>query len=202
VLETRQFERVGDHRSIHVDVRVITATNRDLSHMVSEGAFRHDLFFRVNVLPIHLPPLREKIEDIPRLVEVIIDGLNRKTQKAMKGVSPDVMKDFMAYGWPGNIRELKSALEYAFVVTESGAIQKGNLPSFFPGGDANAMPEKKPSAARKDLAQLDKKTALVEALRLSRGSRTEAARLLGVHRMTVWNRMKKYDIRVTNRFDE
>ena len=202
VLETRQFERVGDHRSIHVDVRVITATNRDLSHMVSEGAFRHDLFFRVNVLPIHLPPLREKIEDIPRLVEVIIDGLNRKTQKALKGVSPDVMKDFMAYGWPGNIRELKSALEYAFVVTESGAIQKGNLPSFFPGGDANAMPEKKPSAARKDLAQLDKKTALVEALRLSRGSRTEAARLLGVHRMTVWNRMKKYDIRVTNRFDE
>lgn len=202
VLETKQFERVGDHRPVHVDVRVITATNRDLSNMVSEGAFRHDLFFRINVLPIHLPPLREKIEDIPRLVEVIIDGLNTKTQKVLKGVSPDVMKDFMAYGWPGNIRELKSALEYAFVVTESGAIQRENLPSFFPGGDGNTMPEKKPPVARKDLAQLDQKTALLEALRQSRGNRTEAARLLGVHRMTVWNRMKKYGIRITNRFDE
>jgi len=202
VLETRQFERVGDHRPIHVDVRVITATNRDLSHMVSEGAFRHDLFFRINVLPIHLPPLREKIEDIPLLVEVFISDLNTKTQKALKGVSPHVMKDFMDYDWPGNIRELKSALEYAFVVTESGIIQRENLPFSFPGVDENAMPGKKPPAASEDLAQLDQKTALLEALRLSRGNRTEAARLLGVHRMTVWNRMKKYDIRITNRFDE
>ena len=96
VLETRQFERVGDHRSIHVDVRIITATNRDLSHMVSQGTFRHDLFFRINVLPIHLPPLRERIEDIPLLLETFIDRLNTKTGKALKGVSPDVMKDFMA----------------------------------------------------------------------------------------------------------
>ena len=135
-------------------------------------------------------------------MEVIIDGLNRKTQKTLKGVSPDVMKDFMAYGWPGNIRELKSALEYAFVVTESGAIQRENLPPFFNGDGVNPMPEKKPPAARDDLAQLGQKTALLEALRLSRGNRTEAARLLGVHRMTVWNRMKKYNIRTTNRFDE
>jgi transcriptional regulator with PAS, ATPase and Fis domain len=170
--------------------------------MVSEGAFRHDLFFRINVLPIHLPPLREKIEDIPHLVEVIMDGLNRKTQKALKGVSPDVMKDFLAYSWPGNIRELKSTLEYAFVVSESGAIQRENLPSFHGGN--NEIPEREttPSAGDEDLTQLDEKAALLKALRLSRGNRTEAARLLGVHRMTVWNRMKKYGVRITSRFDE
>ena len=201
-LATRQFERVGDHRSIHVDVRIITATNRDLSHMVSQGTFRHDLFFRINVLPIHLPPLREKIEDIPPLLETFIDRLNKKTQKALKGVSPDVMKDFMAYSWPGNIRELKSVLEYAFVVTESGVIQRENLPSFHLAADETPVPEMTRSAATEAHVQLDKKTALLEALRLSRGNRTEAARLLGVHRMTVWNRMKKYGIRITSQFDE
>jgi len=202
VLESNQFERVGDHRSIRVDVRVITATNRDLSHMVSQGTFRHDLFFRINVLPIHLPPLREKSEDIPLLVVAIIKALNKKTQKALKGVSPDVMKDFMAYGWPGNIRELKSALEYAFVVTESGVIQRENLPSFFPRADESATPEKKLAPGRDNLAQPDQKTALLEALRLSGGNKTEAARLLGVRRMTVWNRMNKYGISITSRFDE
>ena len=202
VLETRQFERVGDHRSIHVDVRIITATNRDLSHMVSQGTFRHDLFFRINVLPIHLPPLRERIEDIPLLLETFIDRLNTKTGKALKGVSPDVMKDFMSYSWPGNIRELKSVLEYAFVVTESGVIQRENLPSFHLAADETPVPEMTRSAATEAHVQLDKKTALLEALRLSRGNRTEAARLLGVHRMTVWNRRKKYGIRITSQFDE
>jgi two-component system, NtrC family, response regulator HydG len=202
VLETRQFERVGDHRSIHVDVRVITATNRDLSHMVSRSTFRQDLFFRINVLPIYLPPLRERIEDIPLLVEAFVRGLNTKTGKALKGVSPDVMKIFFAHEWPGNIRELKSALEYAFVVTESGVIQRENLPSLHPGADENPVSEMIPSAANVNLVQSDQRTALLEALRLSGGNRTEAAKLLGVHRMTVWNRMKKYGIRITNRFDE
>ncbi|HKI50255.1 MAG TPA: sigma 54-interacting transcriptional regulator [Desulfobacteria bacterium] len=202
VLESRQIERVGDHRPIHVDVRVITATNRDLSNMVTDGAFRHDLFFRINVLPIHLPPLRERIEDMPLLVEAFMSRLNIKTQKSLKGISPDVMRDFMTYEWPGNIRELKSILEYAFVVTDSGVIGKENLPANFTGGDGTAIPENKPPAARGDLARLDQKAALLEALCLSRGNKTEAARLLGVHRMTVWNRMKKFGIRITSPFDE
>ncbi len=202
VLESRQIERVGDHRPIHVDVRVITATNRDLSNMVAEGAFRHDLFFRINVLPIHLPPLRERIEDMPLLLDAFMSQLNLKTEKSLKGVHPDVMRDFMAYQWPGNIRELKSVLEYAFVVTDSGFIGKENLPANFTGGDGDAAPENKPPAAEEDLTRLDQKTALMEALRLSRGNKTEAARLLGVHRMTVWNRMKKFGIRITSPFDE
>ncbi|MBW1829974.1 MAG: sigma 54-interacting transcriptional regulator, partial [Deltaproteobacteria bacterium] len=157
VLETRQIERVGDHRSIRVDVRVITATNRDLSHMLSQGAFRQDLFFRINVLPIHLPPLREKVEDIPLLVEAFLRKLNKKTGKALKGVSPDVMKAFLAYGWPGNIRELNSVLEYAFVVTESGLIQKEDLPSSFLGGDEIRTLEMIPPAVKGGLAELDEK---------------------------------------------
>ena len=202
VLETRQFERVGDHRSIRVDVRVITATNRDLSQLVSQKAFRQDLFFRINVLPIHLPPLREKVDDIPLLVEAFVRMLNKKTGKALKGVRPDVMEAFLAHGWPGNIRELKSTLEYAFVVTESGLIQKEDLPASFLGGDENRTLEMTPPAVKGDLAELDEKAALLEALRLCEGNRTEAARLLGVHRMTVWNRMKKYGVRISSRFDE
>ena len=202
VLETRQFERVGDHRSILADVRVITATNRDLSHMVSQGAFRQDLFFRINVLPIHLPPLREKVEDIPLLVEAFVRKLNRKSKKALKGVSPDVMEAFVAHGWPGNIRELKSVLEYAFVVTGSGLIQKEDLPSSFLVGDENPTLEMTLPGVKGDLAELDEKAALLKALRRCQGNKTEAARLLGVHRMTVWNRMKKYGIRITSRFDE
>jgi len=202
VLETGQFERVGDHRSIRVDVRVITATNRDLSQLVSQEAFRQDLFFRINVLPVHLPPLREKVEDIPLLVEAFVRILNRKTGKALKGVRPDVMEAFLVYGWPGNIRELKSALEYAFVVTESGLIQQEDLPSSFLGDDEIHTLDMTPPAMKGDLAELDEKAALLEALRLSHGNKTEAAKLLGVHRMTVWNRMRKYGIRITSRFDE
>ncbi len=201
VLESRQIERVGDHRSIHVDVRVITATNRDLSQMVTEGTFRHDLFFRINVLPIHLPPLRERAEDIPLLVEAFIQQLNTKTEKKVTGLSPDVMKDFMGYHWPGNVRELKSALEYAFVVTESGAIKRESLPFSFSEGEVKSMPEKVPAGEKEDLARLDQKAALLEALRRSGGNKTKAAELLGVHRMTVGNRMKKYGIRMGNAFE-
>ena len=202
VLETRQFERVGDHRSIRVDVRVITATNRDLSQMVSQGAFRQDLFFRINVLPIHLPPLRKKVEDVPLLVEAFVHKLNRKTGKALKGVSPDVMKAFLAHGWPGNIRELKSALEYAFVVTGSGLIEEEDLPSSFLGGEENRTLEMTLPAVKEDLAELDEKAALLKALKRCQGNKTEAAKLLGVHRMTVWNRMRKYGISITSRLDE
>ncbi len=202
VLENRRVERVGDHRPIHVDVRVITATNRDLSEMVAEGTFRHDLFFRINVLPIHLPPLRNRIEDVPLLAEAFIQNLNQKTGKALKGLDGKVMKDFMAYHWPGNVRELKSALEYAFVVTESGLIRRENLPRFFLEKNDFANAERPPEPDAGNLALLDQKTALLEALRRSRGNKTEAAKLLGVHRMTVTNRMNKYRIRLTYDLDD
>jgi two-component system, NtrC family, response regulator HydG len=128
VMESKQFERVGDHRSIRVDVRFITATNQDLSALIEQKRFRDDLFFRINVIPIHLPPLRERREDIPLLVDSFIRHLSAHTSKRITGVNHRVLEHFMEYPWPGNVRELKSTLEYAFVVAESGLITEDHLP--------------------------------------------------------------------------
>ncbi len=191
VLETKRFERVGDHAPVNVDVRVISATNRNLSRLVSEGRFREDLFFRINVIPIHLPPLRERKDDIPLLVGHFTADLRRRNQKRINGTSPEVMRFFMDYNWPGNVRELRSALEYAFVVAESGSIQLEHLPAM---QQAGGEPEVKEGSVAGDAESGDERRALIEALRLSGGSKTKAAEILGVHRMTVWNRMKKYNI--------
>ncbi|MCJ7830036.1 MAG: sigma 54-interacting transcriptional regulator [Desulfobacterales bacterium] len=200
VLELKQFERVGANTPIDVDVRIITATNRNLAQMIVQGTFRQDLFFRINVFPIHLPPLRERFEDIPLLVEAFIHQMRKKNNKRIRGVSPAVMKRFMEYGWPGNIRELKSALEYAFVVAESGLIDIEHLPEQF-----SMLIESPPPLYGKPFStpgvEPEEKTALTEALHRSGGNKTRAAEILGVHRMTVWNRMRKYEIRLNKNIE-
>jgi len=195
VLETKQFERVGDHQPISVDARIITATNRDLEQLLAQGDFREDLYFRINVIPIHLPPLRQRLGDVPALVNTFIQRFARKTGKPINGLSRRAMECFMSHPWPGNVRELKGALEYAFVVAEGGVIGLEHLPPQF--GQARTRPagegvvEVDPGAAPADLSQ---KEALVAALRRTGGNQTQAARLLGVNRVTVYNRMKKYGI--------
>ncbi len=190
VLETKQFERVGDHQPISVDVRIITATNKNLDELIARKEFREDLYFRINVIPIHIPSLRSRKEDIPLLVNNFIRSLQNKTGKNITGLTKEAMKLFMEYQWPGNVRELKSALEYAFVVAEGGLISQDQLPLQIiekkKTGGANSF-----LAGQKDLAE---KNALIEALRESRGNQSQAARILGVNRVTVWNRMKKYGI--------
>jgi two-component system, NtrC family, response regulator HydG len=196
ILETKQFERVGDNNSISVDVRVITATNKDLSDLVSKGDFRQDLFFRINVFPIHLPPLRDRKDDIPLLVNYFMSHLQQKTGKKIHGLSSGVMSIFMAHDWPGNIRELKSVLEYAFVIADSCMILPSHLPERLNiQKEEGEVVENPLSAADTGISDgLDERLALIEALRLSKGNKTEAAKILGIHRMTVWNRMKKYGI--------
>jgi two-component system, NtrC family, response regulator HydG len=190
VLENKQFERVGDHRALAVDVRIITATNRDLGELMAQKKFREDLFFRINVIPIRIPPLRERVEDIPLLIQHFIDGLRTKTGKPITGVTQPVMEHFMAYPWPGNVRELKSAMEYAFVVAESGLISRTHLPpNIFHSGGAVFMDQQEA-----DSGEVAEKRALIEALRRSGGNQSKAARMLGINRVTVWNRMKKYGI--------
>jgi PAS domain S-box-containing protein len=190
VLETKQFERVGDYRAITVDVRIITATNRDLGELMVQKKFREDLFFRINVIPIRIPPLRERVEDIPLLVQYFINGLRTKTAKPITGLSRSVLEHFMAYPWPGNVRELKSAMEYAFVVAESGLIDRTHLPpNIFHSGGAVFMDQQ--GTAPGEVAE---KSDLIEALRRSGGNQSKAARILGINRVTVWNRMKKYSI--------
>ncbi|MBW1942604.1 MAG: sigma 54-interacting transcriptional regulator [Deltaproteobacteria bacterium] len=190
VLEAKQFERVGDHRPIFVDARIITATNKDLDELIQQKMFREDLFFRINVIPIHLPPLRERAEDIPPLVNSFIRRFSARTEKKITGLTPEAMERVMAYHWPGNVRELKSALEYAFVIAERGLIDLHQLPLNVFSKKAARGPETMPPKAQ----DASEKTALIEALRECNGNQSQAARLLGVSRVTVWNRMKKYGI--------
>ncbi len=186
VLENKQVERVGDHRPIRVDVRIISATNKNIADLITMKQFREDLFFRINVIPIQLPPLRERREDIPLLVQHFILRLRRSTGKPIGGLTPAALQQFMDYAWPGNIRELKSALEFAFVVAEGGKLEIDHLPPQLGGGSRSCGPPAVETPTEK--------AALIDALRRANGNQTKAARLLGVNRVTVWNRMRKHGV--------
>ncbi|MBW1864561.1 MAG: sigma 54-interacting transcriptional regulator, partial [Deltaproteobacteria bacterium] len=129
VLEDKTIERVGDSTPIPVDVRIISATNKNLTQLVDQGLFRKDLYFRINVIPIHLPLLRERVEDIPVLAEDFFRKMKLKSGKDIQGISKDAMETLMSYAWPGNVRELKSAFEYAFVTCQNAMIQPAHFPS-------------------------------------------------------------------------
>ncbi len=189
-LETKQIERVGDNRPIEVDARIITATNRDLEQLVAEGKFREDFFFRINVIPIHLPPLRDRLEDLPLLTAHFIRHLRDSSGKNITGLSPETMKLFMEHQWPGNVRELRGALEYAFVLAEEGPILPEHLPAKLVKPASGAINAK----ARARKSDPDEKIALLDALIKCEGNQTHAARMLGVNRLTVWHRLKKYGI--------
>lgn len=191
VLETKQFERVGDHHPISVDVRIITATNKDLEALIAQKKFRDDFYFRINVIPIYLPPLRERTEDIPLLVNTFLGRLRSKTGKQITGLTRETMELFMTYSWPGNVRELKSALEYAFVIAETGLVQTDQIPRQI---SQNFKKSVDPAGSLPDDSDPPEKTKLIETLRQSNGNQSEAARILGINRVTVWNRMRKYGI--------
>jgi DNA-binding NtrC family response regulator len=176
--------------------------------LIEQRKFRDDLFFRINVFPIHLPPLRERSEDIPLMVQAFIRRLRSKTGKEISGLTPEAMECFMNYDWPGNVRELKSALEFAFVIAESGLIDLEQLPPKItnrnptPVAPQNPAPQgamphdnemilSSPVARPRNIAE---KEALVNALRQANGNQSQAARILGINRVTVWNRMRKYGI--------
>ncbi|MEE4242055.1 MAG: sigma 54-interacting transcriptional regulator [Desulfopila sp.] len=190
VLEEKVIERVGDNRSIPVDVRVITATNRDLKQLVESGSFRSDFYYRINVLPIKIPPLRERREDIPMLAEMFFRHVQLKSNKPIHGISPEAMEALVLYSWPGNVRELKSAFEYAFVTCMDNRIEPQHLPP-----DVLSSANKSASQTIVEMS-LDerKKRDLREALHQAGGNKSLAARILGVSRVTVWNQMHRYGL--------
>lgn len=197
VLEEKVIERVGDNKPIPVDVRIISATNKNLMEMVEKGTFREDLYFRINVIPITLPPLRERIEDIPLLAEAFFQRIRLKSGKKTEGISNDAMGALMKYQWPGNVRELRSAFEYAFVTCHEPIIQPYHLPPDILQSKEPVKREIKVSPNRKEGIR----EQLIAALEQSRGNRSRAARILGVSRVTVWNRMKKFNIDFKRRTD-
>ncbi|MBI9109839.1 sigma-54-dependent Fis family transcriptional regulator [Maridesulfovibrio ferrireducens] len=195
VLETRSFERVGDSLSLSMNARLITATNQNLQELVLNKKFREDFFFRINVIPVHLPPLRDRKEDLHLLVEHFIN-INPNLDKT-EYPTPETMRKLVEYDWPGNVRELKSALEYAAVVKEAGPMQPEHLPPqigafskkncIFPEIQQMVIEDTLPS-------DLNEKDQLIYALNKSSGNKSEAARILKVSRGTIHNRIRKHGI--------
>ena len=190
VLEEKVIERVGDNSPIPVDVRIITATNKKLKALVDGGTFREDLFFRINVIPITIPPLRERVEDIPLMSESFFKRIQLKSGKKIQAIGNEAMAFLTKYPWPGNVRELKSAFEYAFVTCQEPLIQPYHLPPSIYPGRRITTPRTKPTIHQKGM----KKKRLIEALKKAGGNQSEAARILGISRVTVWNQIRKFEI--------
>jgi PAS domain S-box-containing protein len=198
VLEEKEIERVGDHKSMKVDVRIITATNKDLEGLVEKGSFREDLFYRINVIPMYVPPLKERIEDIPVLVQSFIERISLKGEKSVDSISPEAMALLQSYSWPGNVRELQNIIEYAFVLCRGKEVKPEHLPPKIASSSkiGRGMPSTSsdvPLSDRDDTSQSDR-DRLIEALRRTQGHQSKAAKLLGISRVTLWKRMKKYGV--------
>ena len=197
VLEEKVIERVGDSKSIPVDVRVISATNKNLSSLVETGAFRKDLYFRINVIPIQMPPLRERVEDIPLLAESFFRKLSIKTGKSIEGISNLALEVLMRYLWPGNVRELKSAFEYAFVTCQERLIAPHHLPPDILNEEKSLQEVTAVAPTKQEI----KKRQLIDALARAKGNQSVAAEILGISRVTVWNRMKRLGITYTRHLE-
>jgi len=190
VLEEKTIERVGDSTPIPVDVRIITATNKNLMQLVDQGLFRKDFYFRINVIPIHLPELRHRVEDIPLLAESFFRKMKLKSGKQIEGISRGAMETLMGYTWPGNVRELKSAFEYVFVTCRKSMIQPRHFPATISSAGKRPPPAKSGSINFHEI----EKRELIEALKKAGGNKSKAAEFLGVSRVTVWNRMKRFQV--------
>ena len=185
VLEEKMFERVGGSRTIPMEARVISATNLDLMTMLEQRTFREDLYYRLRTVPMHLPPLRERTEDIPLLVQHFIRVFNKKHNKEVRAIDPKVLNFFMDYHWPGNVRELERVLEYAYVFVKGPVIMIKHLPTT----EEFVAKRRKTSATEYDSDSADRR-AILRALEKSGGKRQEAAKLLGMSRTSLWRKMK------------
>ena len=190
VLEEKEIERVGDHKPISVDVRIISATNKDLEALIAQDLFREDLFFRINVFPLNCPSLSERIDDIHLIVQNFIEQNAAKGSKKIIGLTPEAMEALLAYSWPGNVRELRNAIEYAFVLCPGHWISKEHLPPKITANHKRPTVNHHQSAASWE----EEREKLIQTLRQVGGNQSEAARLLGVSRVTVWKRIKKYGL--------
>jgi DNA-binding NtrC family response regulator len=184
VLEDRKFFRVGGTEPVEVDVRIIAATNRDLKKAVESGSFREDLFYRLNVIPITLPPLRDRREDVPALVETLLERLSVELKRDVDGLSREAMARLVKYAFPGNIRELRNILERALVVASGPIVQVSDLdlPT-----DAAARTD--------DTLEAVEKQHIVRVLEQTGGNISQAARMLDIDRVTLYNKIKKYHLR-------
>jgi nitrogen regulation protein NR(I) len=214
VLQEKYFERLGGNQTIHVDVRVLAATNRDLEKAIAEKSFRDDLYHRLNVVSIHVPPLRERREDIPKLVDYFLERFAAELQIDKPLLAADALELLQSYSWPGNVRELQHCIQRAVIFTRGHPIQAAALPALLePGSGARpgepGTPDEKMLAefvrrylnayrgprAHEQFLEKAERLLVAEALQQTRGNQTHAARLLGLPRPTLHAKMQKYRLR-------
>jgi two-component system response regulator AtoC len=192
VLGERTFERVGGNQTLHTDVRLIAATNRDLATLVTEGKFRDDLYFRLNVVPLTMPPLRARKEDLPLLVRAFLKESAKENEKAFRELAPEAMACILDYNWPGNVRELRAAIEHAVVMCSTPRIGVRDLPAGV-RQPAYSLDAETHEPKELNLHQTER-NLIFRALEESGGNRTEAASILGISRRTLHRRLKELNI--------
>jgi DNA-binding NtrC family response regulator len=197
VLQERQIERLGSNRPIDVDVRFVSASLRPLEEEIEAGRFREDLYFRVNTVAIHLPPLRERREDISLLAQAFLVEFAQERRREIEGFSDEVIEIFEAHSWPGNVRELRNVVERAVLFCRGPVVTIDELPVALRGEESESP---RPSRGRVEPLQRAVERAEVEAIRAAlestNGRRAEAAELLGISRKTLWEKIKNLDISV------
>ncbi len=194
VIETKEFERVGGTRTIRVDVRIIAATNMDLKKAIGEGTFREDLYYRLNVVPIELAPLRERPEDIPLLAKYFLSLYSRELRKEIKEISPSAMKLLSSYDWPGNVRELENVIERAVVLARGKILQNKDLPLDLSLRKWDNIKIDSYQDAKKEVLESFEREFFTGILRATGGNITEAAKLSGMDRKNFYEKLKKLDI--------
>ncbi|HJX14744.1 MAG TPA: sigma-54 dependent transcriptional regulator, partial [Candidatus Deferrimicrobiaceae bacterium] len=194
LLQEREYEPLGGTKTVQANVRIVAATNRKLAELVSDGKFRDDLYFRLAVVRLTLPPLRDRREDIPFLVEHFIRRFSAKRGKQITGVTPAVMEILMRHDFPGNVRELENVIEYGFVLCHNRLIDVPHLPEDLQQGNQRAFATKQPhNGSQLKLAEAD---VIRSALKHNGGHLGKTAQELGISRATLWRKMKKYSISI------
>lgn len=198
-LQERTFERVGDTRTIKVDVRVIAATNHDLDTLVKEGKFREDLYYRLNVIVLRIPSLRERTSDIPRLIDYFLKRACARVGKPISGMDEEAMQALLRYRWPGNVRELENVIERAVILSRHASLGLGDLPDGLLVSSPSSLPIRSVATNGQDtmlkaVLQAPERDLILKVLAEVRWNRSEAAERLGIHRSTLYNKMRHLGI--------
>jgi two-component system, NtrC family, response regulator AtoC len=188
-LQNNEIRRIGGNQNITIDVRFIASTNKDILKLIDEGRFREDLYYRINAATLHIPPLKERMEDIPVLVNYFLSQMSNNNSKIVKRVSEDVLRRFGQYHWPGNIRELKNTINYAATMATAGEIRVEDLPAAFIDMEKNE--------GEYNIMEETEKMLILKMLKQSDYNKRKAARLLEISRKTLYNKLKKYGISLT-----
>jgi len=195
VLQESEVRKIGDHKEIKLDVRIIAATAKNLAQEVRKGTFREDFFYRLNVIEIKLPPLRERREDIPLLINHFIARYNKKHHRTVKGIAPAALQRVLEYEWKGNIRELENAIERSVILSEKSRIEESALPALVrEGGSGNKEGAARDEYSLKKLSRIMEEQMIRKALERTNGNRTHAARLLEISHPALLSKMKGFGI--------